>query len=601
MSQRGQVAIAAIGGLTAVLLGTVVLLHLSRIAAGGAGAQTAADMAALAAARTLASDPSSAPAAVRAAAASAARANGARLVDLKIERVGAVATAIDVTASFVVDGAVPVAGQRHDTVLERARAGITYTAALPASAFRPVDLHGAQGPLAAVVAAEAQVGWPYVWGGESRAEGGFDCSGLIDYAYTAAGLPLPGRPTAADLWHLAAPESPDALVPGDLVFVGAASGAPHHVGMYVGAGAVVVAPHTGAAVRYEPLAAGGWDGYGRLAGPPPRGAPPDAAVERAAREHQVPAHVIAAELALGVAADAEAAASALAAAQRRHPGDLEAALADALGDASLAAAVLRRGSGPGLAGAGGTVRLLPTSEPGRHVAPQSAMRVAPLPARPAAGGGSGSWLGRRVLEVVTGAEHVAGHLEETGGELNFQGAAGLKTIGRAGVMVLSSVLPRQWERDVAGAAGSTWDTGSAIAGMADGGLAMGVFGLWAARITLLGTLLFAGSSFLAARRAATRDQRIVAVAEMTGYGLTAAGLATAGPSLVTAGVATAEIPPLGLALCAAGSGIIVASYAYRYRSTLGRAVRAPIDAVAGVASAARSTARAALDAVNPFD
>ena len=88
MSQRGQITIAAVGGLTAVLLGTVVLLHLSRIAAGGAGAQTAADMTALAAARTLASDPAAAPAAVRAAAAAAAQANGARLVDLEIERVG---------------------------------------------------------------------------------------------------------------------------------------------------------------------------------------------------------------------------------------------------------------------------------------------------------------------------------------------------------------------------------------------------------------------------------------------------------------------------------------------------------------------------------
>ena len=600
MSQRGQITIAAVGGLTAVLLGTVVLLHLSRIAAGGAGAQTAADMTALAAARTLAGDPAAAPPAVRAAAAAAARANGARLVDLEIERVGAVATAVDVTASSEVDGSVPVAGPQHDTVLERARAGVTYTAALPAGSFRPVDLHGARGPLAAVAAAEAQVGWPYVWGGESRAEGGFDCSGLIDYAYTAAGLPLPGRPTAADLWHLAAPEPPGALVPGDLVFVGSASGAPHHVGMYVGAGTVVVAPHTGAAVRYEPLAAGGWDGYGRLAGPPPRGAPLDPAVERAAREHQVPAHVIAAELDLGVAADPDGAASALAAAQRRHPGDLQAALADALGDASLAAAVLRRGSGPGLAAAGGTVRLLPTPEPGSQAAPQSAMRVAPLLARPAAGGGSRSWLGRRALEVITGAEHVAGHFEETGGELSFQGAAGLKTVGRAGVMVLSSVLPRQWERDAAAAAGSAWDAGSAVGGIADGGLPMGVFGLWAARITLLGTLLFAGSSFLAARRAATRDERIVAFAQMTGYGLTAAGLATAGPSLVTAGVATAEIPPLGLALCAAGSAIIVASYAYRYRSALGRAIRAPVDAAEGVASAARNTARAALDAVNPF-
>jgi cell wall-associated NlpC family hydrolase len=593
VTQRGQITIAAVGGLTAVLLGTVVLLHLSRIAAGGAGAQTAADMAALAAARTLAGDPAAAPAAVRAAAATAARANGARLVDLGIERVGAVATAVDVTASSEVDGSVPVAGAQHDTVLERARAGVTYTAALPAGSFRPFDLHGARGPLAAVAAAEAQVGWPYVWGGESRAEGGFDCSGLIDYAYTAAGLPLPGRPTAADLWHLAAPEPPGALVPGDLVFVGSASGAPHHVGMYVGAGTVVVAPHTGAAVRYEPLAAGGWDGYGRLTGPPPRGAPLDPAVERAAREHQVPAHVIAAELDLGVAADPDGAASALAVAQRRHPGDLQAALADALGDASLAAAVLRRGSGPGLVAAGGTVRLLPTPGPVPQAAPQSAMRVEPLLARPAAGGGDRSWLGRRALEVITGAEHVADHLEATGGEVGFQGAAGLKTGLRAGLLVFASVLPREWERDLSAAAGSTWDAAEATAGAIDGGIPLGPFGIWAARFTLAGSLIFAASSFLAARRATRREDWAFHVAQGVGYGLNAAGIATAGSGLLAAGAATAEIPPLGLALCAAGSAVLVASYAYKYRSAIGGAVE-----TAG--NAARSTLHAAFDAVNPF-
>src|SRR5204862_76454 len=128
------------------------------------------------------------------------------------------------------------AGAWQVAVRGRARAGVTYTAAVPAVGFRPVELRGAQGALAAVAAAEAQVGWPYVWGGESRAEGGFDCSGLIDYAYTAAGLPLPGRPTASDLWHLAAPEPPDAPLPGDLVLVGAATGAPHPEGVFVGAG-----------------------------------------------------------------------------------------------------------------------------------------------------------------------------------------------------------------------------------------------------------------------------------------------------------------------------------------------------------------------------
>ena len=52
-----------------------------------------------------------------------------------------------------------------------------------------------------IAAASAQLGWPYTWGGESRAEGGFDCSGLIDYALAAAGFPV-GRPTAAGLQAL---------------------------------------------------------------------------------------------------------------------------------------------------------------------------------------------------------------------------------------------------------------------------------------------------------------------------------------------------------------------------------------------------------------
>ncbi|HSD01969.1 MAG TPA: hypothetical protein VLB81_06360, partial [Gaiellales bacterium] len=84
------------------------------------------------------------------------------------------------------------------------------------------------------------------------------------------------------------------------------------------------------------------------------------------------------------------------------------------------------------------------------------------------------------------------------------------------------------------------------------------------------------------------------VAQGVGYGLNAAGLATAGSGLLTAGAATAEVPPIGLALCAAGSAVLVASYAYRYRS----AIRGGAEAVG---NAARSTLHAAFDAVNPFD
>ena len=315
----------------------------------------------------------------------------------------------------------------------------------------------------------------------------------------------------------------------------------------------------------------------------------------------MPAHVVAAELDLGVAADPDGAASALAVAQRRHPGDLQAALADALGDASLAAAVLRRGSGPGL-GAGGTVRLLPAPEPVPQAAPQSAMRVAPLLARPAAGGGNRSWLGRRALEVITGAEHVAGHFEETGGELSFQGAAGLKTIGRAGVMVLSSVLPRQWERDAAAAAGSAWDAGSAVGGIADGGLPMGVFGLWAARITLLGHAALrrlelpgrpAGGDEGRAHRRLRADDRLRPHRRRARHGRPEPRDGGRGDGRDPAARARAVCRRLG-----------------HHRRLLRLPRTDPRSggpsglrsrAVEGVASAARSTVHAALDAVNPFD
>ena len=159
--------------------------------------------------------------------------------------------------------------------------------------------------------------------------------------------------------------------------------------------------------------------------------------------------------------------------------------------------------------------------------------------------------------------------------MGFQGAAGLRTAGRAGLLVLSSFLPREWERDLSSAAGSAWDAASAAAGIAEGGMPLGLFGLWAARFTLAGTLIFAGSSLLTGLRARRRDDRVVALVQAAGYGLNAAGITTAGAGLFTAGAATAEIPPLGLALCAAGSALLVGSYVYRYRSSIAGAAAAP--------------------------
>ena len=141
-----------------------------------------------------------------------------------------------------------------------ARAGLAFAQPAPAPGFRLADVRGLDAGGAVVAAALAQLGWPYVWGGESRAEGGFDCSGLIDYAFAAAGVPV-GRLTAAGLQQLAQPLPAAALQAGDLVFVGAPA---HHVGLVVAPGLAVEAPHRGARVRIEPLGDGGWTGAGRL-------------------------------------------------------------------------------------------------------------------------------------------------------------------------------------------------------------------------------------------------------------------------------------------------------------------------------------------------
>jgi cell wall-associated NlpC family hydrolase len=157
-----------------------------------------------------------------------------------------------------------------------------------------------------ITAALAQVGWAYIWGGDNRTEGGFDCSGLVDYAYDHAGLTLPGRPTAAVLWRMSTPVGRTRLQPGDLAFLYSRQRAPYHVALYVGDGLVVVAPHTGANVTIEPLSAVGWDGYGRLL-QGGRGNGLARSVAEAARRFAHPGPGERRRLAAGLAADALAA------------------------------------------------------------------------------------------------------------------------------------------------------------------------------------------------------------------------------------------------------------------------------------------------------
>ena len=109
----------------------------------------------------------------------------------------------------------------------------------------PPPVAGAAG---AVAAAESQIGVPYVWGASSPGVG-FDCSGLVMWAWGQAGVSLPHFSGAQ--FAMSTPVPTSALQPGDLLFYG--PGGSDHVAMYVGGGMMIEAPQTGYTVHITPV------------------------------------------------------------------------------------------------------------------------------------------------------------------------------------------------------------------------------------------------------------------------------------------------------------------------------------------------------------
>jgi len=122
----------------------------------------------------------------------------------------------------------------------------------PANPMRPVATETSPAAGVAVRYALAQIGTPYRWGGETPGAG-FDCSGLAQAAWAAAGVHLPRVAVDQfDAGPLLWPSAP--LMMGDLVFFGPEGGGVTHVGLVVDpSGQMVDAPHTGAFVRLEPF------------------------------------------------------------------------------------------------------------------------------------------------------------------------------------------------------------------------------------------------------------------------------------------------------------------------------------------------------------
>jgi cell wall-associated NlpC family hydrolase len=98
----------------------------------------------------------------------------------------------------------------------------------------------------AIAFAQKQLGKPYVWG--ATGPGSFDCSGLTQAAYKAAGISLPR--TTYDQVNAGSRVSEANLQPGDLIFFFSDVS---HVGLYIGNGEMIHAPHTGTVVKIAPI------------------------------------------------------------------------------------------------------------------------------------------------------------------------------------------------------------------------------------------------------------------------------------------------------------------------------------------------------------
>ena len=106
----------------------------------------------------------------------------------------------------------------------------------------------------AITRALSQVGVPYVWGGgnaQGPTGGGFDCSGLMVFAFAGIGVSVPHQTQA--IWSSFQPAltDPAALAPGDMLLFSdnAAPSGIHHVGLYLGGGRMVHAPDSGSVVQ----------------------------------------------------------------------------------------------------------------------------------------------------------------------------------------------------------------------------------------------------------------------------------------------------------------------------------------------------------------
>ncbi|GAA0945728.1 C40 family peptidase [Actinocorallia libanotica] len=117
----------------------------------------------------------------------------------------------------------------------------------------------------AINAGMTKLGMPYVWGGESDAEGGYDCSGLMQWAFAQAGIRLP---RVAEDQARTGPVLPfEQARAGDMLIWAndpTAPGTISHIALYLGGDRMLVAPRTGDVVKIQKVYLRGFRGAVRI-------------------------------------------------------------------------------------------------------------------------------------------------------------------------------------------------------------------------------------------------------------------------------------------------------------------------------------------------
>ncbi|MCU0309236.1 MAG: NlpC/P60 family protein [Thermoleophilia bacterium] len=127
---------------------------------------------------------------------------------------------------------------------EQARREAAVSSGIDPTTIPDLPLPSGEGNGRVVPILQRYLGVPYVWGGASPS--GFDCSGLASYAYAQLGISVPHYTVA--IWN-AFPKVPRGQEqPGDMLLFNGLG----HMGIYVGGGQMIHAPHTGDVVRYAP-------------------------------------------------------------------------------------------------------------------------------------------------------------------------------------------------------------------------------------------------------------------------------------------------------------------------------------------------------------